>query len=544
MNGCADDSEPGKGFDCAAVFEEGGSIVGEVCKVLIVDDEMLIRQGIINYIAWEQEGFHIVGEASNGKEAMKMIGEFTPHIVITDIVMPIMDGIDLVKEGKLEFPDTEFIVLSSFEDFDYVRSMFQNGVADYILKPKLNGPELLKILNRVVSGIPGFKHCVMAAQTEPTTEELIENVIQGYRVPAESPELSEVLPNSQFVLVAVRGDSVDPVQVKLDLDRSIPENLPTFALNSSDAEALILFNLEPLQLESIKQAVKQAAESSDARWIMCEPVADLADLKKAHDEGCAKMKKYEFYLPEHRLFIFSEWPLENEKQAHFDLNHFIEMFKDRLFNAAFTYLENHVDYLAGRYNNDSFEFKSFLGNIVFNIVVLLDAMKYDTQELEQKKYTYFSAINEAANVDEVRGLLDVFLKEVKEIIHLGDKANEFNNLDKILEYIELHYTEPLRLSEIANHFHFNASYLSSYFSTHHKEGFSEYLNRVRIKKSMELLENSTVSISNISGMVGYSEHSYYCKVFKRITGMSPGNYRKELRAGHETEEKNLSHLKK
>lgn len=171
-------------------------------------------------------------------------------------------------------------------------------------------------------------------------------------------------------------------------------------------------------------------------------------------------------------------------------------------------------------------------------------MKYDTRELEQKKYNYFSAINEAANVNEVRGLLDTFLKEVKEIIHLGDKANEFNNLDKILEYIELHYTEPLRLSEIANHFHFNASYLSSYFSTHHKEGFSEYLNRVRIKKSMELLANSTVSISNISGMVGYSEHSYYCKVFKRITGMSPGTYRKELRAGHETEEKNLSHLKK
>ncbi|QDY45773.1 hypothetical protein FK545_11115 [Planococcus glaciei] len=71
------------------------------------------------------------------------------------------------------------------------------------------------------------------------------------------------------------------------------------------------------------------------------------------------------------------------------MNHFIEMFKDRLFNAAFTYLENHVDYLAGRYSNDSFEFKSFLGNVVFNIIVLLDTMKYDIQELEQKKIQLF-----------------------------------------------------------------------------------------------------------------------------------------------------------
>jgi two-component system response regulator YesN len=333
--------------------------------------------------------------------------------------------------------------------------------------------------------------------------------------------------------------------LKTALNRSVLEQLPIFELNASTSETVFLLNFNPHQLASIKQAIKQqAAQLQEATWMVCEPFADLADLKHIHDKGCLMMKKYAFYLPDTHLFIYDEVPPEHEKQANFDLNHFIEMFKDRLFNSAFTYLQNHVDYLAGRYNNDSFEFKSFLGNIVFNIVVLLDAMKYDTQDLEQKKYSYFSTINEAVDINEALGLFNEFLERVEAIIHLGDKASESNNLDKILEYIELHYTEPLRLSEIANHFHFNASYLSSYFSTHHKEGFSEYLNRVRIKKSMELLENSTVSISNISGMVGYSEHSYYCKVFKRITGMSPGNYRKELQVRHENEEKDLSHLKK
>ena len=172
-------------------------------------------------------------------------------------------------------------------------------------------------------------------------------------------------------------------------------------------------------------------------------------------------------------------------------------------------------------------------------------MKYNTEDLEKKKYGYFSSINEAVHVNEALDQFNGFLEEVRTIMLMGDKAGDpANNLDKILAYIEQHYTEPLRLSEIASHFHFNASYLSSYFSTHHKEGFSEYLNRVRIKKSMGLLENSTVSISNISGMVGYSEHSYFCKVFKRITGMSPGSYRKELQAHHENEEKGLSSLKK
>lgn len=519
--------------------------MGEVCKVLIVDDEMLIRQGIINYIDWEQEGFQIVGEASNGKEALQLIAEFSPHIVVTDIVMPIMDGIDLVREGKKAFPDIEFIVLSSFENFDYVRSTFQNGVADYILKPKLNGPELLKILNRVVSRIPDLKHCTTGLKPERSTEELLENMILGYDFSMDSAGLTGVLPNSRFALVSVYGKNLDPTQLKTALKRSILEELPVFSLNSSETSTVLLLNFNSNQLDSIKQTIEhQATEIPHATWMMFEPFDAIDDIKKIHDEGRLKANKYMFYLPDTRVFIYDMLPEENEKQDNFDLNQFIEMFKDRLFNAALTYLENHVDYLAGRYNNDSFEFKSFLGNIVFNVIVLLDTMKYDTQDLEEKKYSYFSAINEANHAKEAFYQFNEFLEEVRAIMLVGDKAGESNNLDKILAYIEQHYTEPLRLSEIANHFHFNASYLSSYFSTHHKEGFSEYLNRVRIKKSMELLESSTVSISNISGMVGYSEHSYFCKVFKRITGMSPGSYRKELQARHENEEKGLSSLKK
>src|SRR5699024_9939484 len=124
----------------------------------------------------------------------------------------------------------------------------------------------------------------------------------------------------------------------------------------------------------------------------------------------------------------------------------IETFKDRLFNAAFSYLESHVDYLAGRYSNDSFEFKSFLGNVVFNIIVLLDTMKYDIQELEQKKYSYFTNINEAAHVNEALDELNGFLGEVREILLSEDKGSEqAKNLNLILAYIEQHFTEPLRL---------------------------------------------------------------------------------------------------
>ena len=126
------------------------------CKVLIVDDELLIRQGIKHSINWEKEGFKIIGEATNGEEALDLIEAFRPHIVITDMVMPVMDGEALTKAIKEDYPQIEIIILSSFGDFDYVRSTFQLGVSDYILKPQLEGADLLEALQQAAQKIPAL----------------------------------------------------------------------------------------------------------------------------------------------------------------------------------------------------------------------------------------------------------------------------------------------------------------------------------------------------------------------------------------------------
>ena len=130
--------------------------IQELCRTLIVDDEMLIRQGIKHYINWEEEGFQIIGEASNGQEALELIELMNPHIILTDIVMPIMGGEELTRIVKTKYPHIEIIILSSFGEFEYVRSTFQSGVVDYILKPKLNSQELLNVLKKAVNRIPLF----------------------------------------------------------------------------------------------------------------------------------------------------------------------------------------------------------------------------------------------------------------------------------------------------------------------------------------------------------------------------------------------------
>src|SRR5690606_17643094 len=127
--------------------KQGGMKMSNFYTVLVVDDEVLIRQGIIHYVDWESNGYQIIGEAANGKEAIEKIEQQAPHIILTDIVMPSMDGIELIQFVKKHYPMIEIIVLSSYEEFDYVRKTFQLGVADYILKPKLNEQEILKTLD-------------------------------------------------------------------------------------------------------------------------------------------------------------------------------------------------------------------------------------------------------------------------------------------------------------------------------------------------------------------------------------------------------------
>ena len=117
-------------------------------KVLITDDEIQIRKGLRLKVDWEEEGFQIVEEASNGKEALEILQTMDIDIVITDMRMPIMDGVELAKHCHQEFPHVKVIVLSGYSDFDYVRNSMQQGVKDYLLKP-VAPDELVEALRKI-----------------------------------------------------------------------------------------------------------------------------------------------------------------------------------------------------------------------------------------------------------------------------------------------------------------------------------------------------------------------------------------------------------
>lgn len=507
------------------------------CKILVVDDEMLVRQGIVHLLDWEGEGFRIAGEASNGREALELIEMQRPHIILTDIVMPVMDGEELIRIVKGMYPEIEVIVLSSFSEFEYVRSTFQSGVADYILKPKLEAASLLAVLKKTAQRIPQLQHFDWRSNKRQSADYILDKLVTGYPVEYEAEELQAIFHYPQFVLlIADTGDDPAAIGRKEEwLDSSIRSLLKsggrrlTFRrLSSLEGHVRFLFNLDGDEREALMHLAEQVFEAgSRANMFLNLAVSrtftELKELHTVYTDDLMQLLDRRFFLPD--LCLLVDNGEEGRQGPAFDQDAFAGELNRQEFDLAFTRLSAYVSSMSGRRDTGVSEFKSFLCHSIFQIIGMLLQFHYEARALDDNKYEYFRSVHEARHIKETEARLMQFLQDATECITKNRASTPA--MQKILLYIDEHYSRQLTLTEVAREFHFNPSYLSNYFTLHNKEGFNEYLNRVRIGKACLLLkENPGLSIAEISSLVGYSDHSYFTRVFRKLMNVSPSQYRK------------------
>ncbi|MGK9250310.1 response regulator transcription factor [Paenibacillus humicus] len=508
------------------------------CDIVLVDDEVLIRQGIKHYLNWEQEGFRIAGEASNGKEALSLIDKLRPHIVLTDIVMPVMDGEELTRQIKSRYPDIEVIILSSFGEFDYVRATFQSGVADYILKPKLEENELLRILKKTAARIPSLARAELASPEKLSMRAAVERLLGSRGADLDEASMEGMFPHRHFCLAGAElrtrpSSSFETGEMRKIMEEMLACLLPDTAacvLEPKSGSVLALLNLESCGSSGVLEWLRAVARLTEeqfphAAFALSRVYGNIALTADVYDGELAKRLNSRFYLPDRRVIVEEELPAAGLPPGPFPLNRFADEIRHGRYEAAFEELKNYVDAWASCCGTDVFEFKSFLTAIMFNITVLLVNGKHDVKELERVKYAYFNEINESLYAPDAAECLNAFIEEAKLCIGQQEQPGG-GNMKRLLEYIEKNYAEPLTLKEMAKHFHFNPSYLSSYFASHNKEGFTEYLNKIRTDKAAEQLRQREATISEISEKVGYSDPSYFSRVFKKATGFSPSEYRR------------------
>jgi len=501
----------------------------EYCKLLIVDDEYVTRQGIKYLMEWETEGFKIIGEASNGEEALQMMEEVQPDIVLSDIVMPIMDGIEFVNHARQKYPNTRVIILSSYDKFDYVKEALLNGAVDYILKPALTPETLLEVLIKAVKTIPNLH---LKKDKELSMNEKLERYLSEYDVSISDSSWKEYFPYARMRLLCTNLNLL--CDGYKDQEQEILKRIYEYfeGERAYKAEVLLLkegiccvvlnypIKAEFTLIEDVTKFVDIIKSYKDkAFFVYGETFRELSDLKERYVSTCQYIGR-RFYNQKNALY--KEGTASTDvKTEKFDYETYAASLKYQDYMNALSLFENYVEKLCEA-KTEEYVLKNTTKNLLYNFLVEWE--KTD-QSFSGKRTKFFHEIDNCTYIEEFKNAFQTIMSQLKNACD-KDTSSE-HKIVEICQYIREHYMENLELVQLAKQFNYNYNYLSTYFNKEVNEGFAGYLNGIRIEKACDLLKTTTRSIAEISDMVGYSDHSYFCRVFKNSKGKTPSQWRKK-----------------
>lgn len=499
----------------------------ELCKILIVDDEFIMRQGLKFMVDWEAEGFQIVGEASNGKDGLELIEELHPHIVLCDVVMPVMDGIDFTKIVHAKYPEVRIIVLSGYDKFEYVKTTLMNGVNDYLLKPTLTPEELMDAVRKTANKIPGME--LGSGESLSYTQRLTRFLSnQDKTISIETMRNLFHYTCYRVLTIRIRHPHGKRSLLTNLLYQKVEEwskeerEYDVICFREEDQIVGIVFNYGIKQREQVVQEIWKLGESfafidSNVFGVFCDETMNLNEIKVCYESMIKRDIYQSFYRGQ---YIFQKQVEKKEtKGKRFDFYGFTNCLNSGQYMQAITMLE---EYIKQAIENQIEEY--YLKNQVKTLCYSLLAGIEATEQVEQKRREMFQQIDATENEQEFETIASELMKQFKQLV---EQKQTDELIQEILFYISENYEKELNLMEVAEVFGFNYSYLSTYFHTHKGEGFSEYLNQIRVEQACKLLEKREKSIADISELVGYREHSYFCRVFKKVTGKTPSQYRRE-----------------
>lgn len=510
-------------------------------KIMIVEDEPILRQGLEILGDWEKNGLHLIGSASNGEEALARMETECPDIIITDIMMPVMDGIALIERVKEIFPRTELIVLSNYSDFQYVKQAMKAGASDYLLKAQIDFDSLMGVVNKIRDTIDQRKQTDGAEQEEEGERHAFFKRLL-FDASMEEEEAAEHIRR-----LGISWTGSDYVVCTVDFYKENRE--------MRGGEKLLLLKRTGCFIVESCSEVLEVQENGGrlfvtARWRMGMP----GYLQNKLSEQCGREEGVTFRMSVGKRVtqpvMLSVSRAVSEKGLNFcfyqgenscfDCN--VESMEGRQWNLngeklRYACLVSNVrdimeiadDLLGAAVEKGYMEpydlFKSAEG--MLHIVMINLRKKGEDGSERLKKMQYFRELGECRDYHAFclsfrRMLRELLGMDEQEYIRAGNPL-----FMEIYGYVNAHIGEELTLKMLSEKFHVNYSYLSQMFKSRTGENFSSYLNRQRVQKAAELLKEGRYSVADVGDMVGYHEVSYFCRVFRRLTGKTPSDIQKE-----------------
>lgn len=511
-------------------------------KVFLVEDEIATREGIRDHIDWHAAGFEFCGEAPDGEIALPLIEDIQPDVLVTDIKMPFMDGLQLTRIVREHLPWVKVVILSGYDEFSYAQAAVKLGVTEYLLKPVFV-PDLNNVLRKIKTSLDQEKSDreylkVLRSQVEDNLvllrEKFLLRLILGGESSISAIEQSEqlglkILAKCYLVLIvkihpitdATPSDFATCQEVEKLIAGLVGANIDPLLTRKDTEELVLILKGENVgELEEKAQLLSDLIHKEIEGKTACSltiaagsPQPRLGDLHRSYAEALVKVQdaRQDFEngelrkLDQDALMCFLESGSETDFEAFFEA--YIRPLGEVALRSKFLKHYIMIDIIL-----TVAQFISDLGGNVDHMVPEVhhgDILLAKIRSLEQIK------------------------SETKRLIstaHLFRDAQVNNNRAVVIHqskaYIQNHFTDPgLSLNEVAAQASFSPNHFSAVFSDESGETFRDYLARTRVAQARKLLRTTNQMISEIALQCGYKDPHYFSIIFRKHTGLTPQQFR-------------------
>lgn len=517
--------------------------------LLIADDEKNIRDGLKCILDWETLGFTLCGEAANSEETLSLILKKNPSLVLLDIRMPKLSGIDIIRIAREQGYNGRFIILSGYSDFSYAQAAIRYGVEYYLTKP-IDEDELLDAINTIRENIAQEHHQSdsITLYREKAKDAILHELVTGVWKKDSATGLSSadfqsmelVCDIYQVVIYEKFGSlSEDQDYQFADLLNITNNGNHSFESFQEDNKNVILLKgsfalrrFEEFLNHYEKMELQEGSPLASFFLAYGRPVRNLDEIYLSYEEASTLIKRRFFCIQGQHTLGYHEMPNLT--------SHSLLVSDDRLneyCNALTNYLQaNNRKQIATIF----FSLEEYLYNVdssIESVRLFLTDLFLQLKENINKLYNS-SRIAFPSNsaiidyIDNCHYLYEIILyisEQVKSIMDSNDNSSRDSILDDILYYIDNNYQNNIKLETIAPLFGYNSAYLGKLFTKAIGENFNSYVDHRRIEHSKKLLGQRNIKVYEVSEQVGYKNVDYFHKKFKKYVGISPAEYRKQLK---------------
>ncbi len=522
-------------------------------RILIADDETLARKALRHIIETSGCELEVVGEAKNAQEAFEEYKKHLPDIVITDICMTGTDGLDLIENIRGFDSSAKIIVLSAYDKFDYAKRAYESGAAYYLLKPIDANEVISKLLDIRESLTPNVDKDVVNTNILSLKEKYFKDIfihpfneIDSFE---ESCKSFGITCSDKFVVAKVypNGFYKLPEKTQKIATLALYETMKYFSgiyvresavISMSECEwVMVCFFAETVTDEQIHIHMNELFMSFQEQFeIMANKINisvgvsgiynDVKYMRTAYDEACEMILSTAWIG---KGSIVSKESEAGTNQRVFMTKAETEQICDACINQneveAIHYVNKYFQRIRGL---DYVEFVNLCNAVAVAIInisnnTLREEMIYKIFDRRSNMFL------EVTQCGDVYGMNEWFQNKISIIMEYVNRKDKKTKISDVLDIIEKDYAQVLTAEMVAAQIHFSASYMLRLFKMEMGKPFHTYLTEYRIKKAVELLEGGDIKVSEVSEKVGYSDPNYFGQIFKRIMGVTPQKYLKELK---------------